>query len=310
MDLIQVKPFLRWAGGKRQLLPKLYNFFPQSICDSQRIGCYIEPFLGGGALYFWLVSRINLQNVVLIERNSVVVECYQTVKSDVEALIHELRLKERKYFKMSLEARRNYYYDVRVAFNSVLLSGKNHLGVANIAKFIFLNKTCFNGLFRVNQKGEFNVPFGEPRDVRLFDFDNLKAVSKVLKNANIICRDFGECVKFAGKDSFVYFDPPYRSIGKPRHSRIYSKDQFDDREQERLKNVFDALHRSGAFVLLSNSDPKNGSDDNYFDDLYSGYDIKRIQARRSINCKVDKRGRINEILVMNYSCGTREKQPV
>ena len=295
------KPFLKWAGGKGQLIPQIEPLLPKELTLTGKIKNYLEPFLGGGAVYFWLSSQFEFEDVFLYEFNKDVADCYQTIKTRANPLIMELEELEKEYLCKNEQRREEFYYEKRVEFNR--LSGpksRNHV-LRKSALLIFLNKTCYNGLYRVNASGEFNVPFGRYRNPTICDEQNIHAVKSALKNAEIIQGDFAVCLEHANSKSFVYFDPPYRPLSETSSFTSYSQGNFSDSEQIRLKEVFDKLDKRGAYVMLSNSDPKNyDPNDNYFDDLYSKHRIERLKAARMINCDAQKRGEIKEILVMNY----------
>lgn len=296
----QVKPFLKWAGGKSQLIEQMSSFLPPSF-KTGRIKKYFEPFLGGGAIYFWLADNYDFEWAYLNELNPSVAICYQTIQTNIKKLTKELELLEREYISGTDEAREKLFYDKRAEFNGFLSKKSTNSHLRRAALLIFLNKTCFNGLYRVNSKGEFNVPFGRYKNPTICNEDNLVAVHELLQKAEIMCGDFELCLAQADNDSFVYFDPPYRPISSTASFTSYSKNNFDDNEQKRLKSVFGNLDSRGADVMLSNSDPKNvDPTDDFFDDLYDKYHIERLSARRLINCNAERRGVITEILVMNY----------
>lgn len=303
----RAKPFLKWAGGKGQLIEQIKSFLPEELFKG-RIKKYMEPFLGGGAIFFWLSREFEFQEVFLYEFNKEIGQCYRTIKKDVHKLVKELRELEKEYFVRRENDREEFYYKKRVEYNSYL--DKKNQFIRRSALIIFLNKTCFNGLYRVNSSGEFNVPFGRYKNPTICDEDNLHSVSHALQNAEIICGDFRLCLEHADAHSFVYFDPPYRPLSATANFNSYAKDTFDDDEQRRLKEVFVKLHKRGARVMLSNSDPRNiNPKDDFFDDLYKDFDIRRLNAVRMINCQSDKRGQISEILVTSYNTFLSRKSP-
>jgi len=296
----QARPFLKWAGGKSQLVDQISSYLPSQL-ETGEIKKYFEPFLGGGAIYFWLTSRYNFEKVYLYEINPSVASCYQAIQRNVEKLIKELYQLEEEYLSSSEKNREKIYYEKRIEFNTFLTKRPSSNLVRRSALLIFLNKTCFNGLYRVNSQGELNVPFGRYKNPTICNEENLLAVSEFLQNAEIFCGDFEQCLKHVDDQSFVYFDPPYRPLTATASFTSYSKDVFDDEDQIRLRKVFGELDKRGACVMLSNSDPKNSNPkDNFFDDLYSGYHIKRLSATRLINCNAERRGLVTEILVTNY----------
>jgi len=296
----QVKPFLKWAGGKGQLIEQISPYLPSAF-KTGRIKKYFEPFLGGGALFFWLSEHYDFESAYLYEINPCVNTCYQVIQKNIGKLVNELSALESEYLSLSEKGREKLYYDKREEFNVFLRRKAQNSVVRRAALLIFLNKTCFNGLYRVNSRGEFNVPFGRYKNPRICNEENLYAVNELLQKAEIICGDFEQCTSDVDAESFVYFDPPYRPISATASFTSYSKDAFDDQEQKRLRKVYGDLDKKGAFVMLSNSDPKNNNpDDDFFDDLYREYHIERLSATRLINCNAERRGSITEILVMNY----------
>lgn len=296
----QVKPFLKWAGGKGQLIDQISLHLPP-VFKIGRIKKYFEPFLGGGALFFWLSEQYDFESVYLYEINPSITLCYQVIQKNVNKLIKELNQLELEYLSASEKGREKLYYDKREEFNAFLHCKTSNSVIRRVALLIFLNKTCFNGLYRVNSQGGFNVPFGRYKNPTICNEDNLYAVNELLQKADIFCGDFAQCLEYADNESFIYFDPPYRPISTTASFTNYSKDVFNDREQKRLRKVYEDLDKKGAYVMLSNSDPKNiNPEDDFFDALYQGYHIERLNATRLINCNAEKRGIITEILVMNY----------
>ena len=296
----QVRPFLKWAGGKGQLINQIASHLPGALREG-RIKKYFEPFLGSGAIFFWLTEQYDFESTYLYEINPSVHTCYQVIKKDVRKLIKELEQLELEYFSSSDNERERMFYQKREEFNVFLRRKVSNSFIRRAALLIFLNKTGFNGLNRVNSLGEFNVPFGRYKNPTICNEDNLLAVHELLQKTEVICGDFAQCLEHADSESFFYFDPPYRPISSTASFTSYTKDIFDDKEQGRLRKLFGALDKKGAHVMLSNSDPKNvDSEDNFFDDLYREYHIERLTATRLINCNAEKRGTITEILVMNY----------
>ena len=299
---IYAKPFLKWAGGKGQLINQIKEFLPSEFVANKKIEKYFEPFLGGGAVYFWLVQEYKIGKAFLYDVNPEIVTAYQVIRDSVSNLIRELNILEKEYKRLSKTRREEFFYSCRSNYNEFISKKiRNHV-LRRSALMIFLNKTCFNGLFRVNSQGLFNVPFGRYENPRICDEINLLAVHKALKNAEIECKDFSYCLDKTDRNSLVYFDPPYRPISKTANFTGYIKDGFNDSDQRRLKEACDELTRKGVKVILSNSDPKNNDvKDNFFDDLFKrNYKIERLKATRMINCQAQRRGMLNEILVMNY----------
>jgi len=285
------KPFLKWAGGKGQLLSEIESRLTQEIKTGE-IDTYVEPFVGGGAVFFHLAQRYeNIKSFYLFDINNDLVNCYNAIKNDVNSLIDELREIENEFVRLDKSARKDFYYIKRDEFNSD----------RNPAKLIFLNKTCYNGLYRVNRKDGFNVPFGDYKKPKICDAENLENVSQVLQKAEIICADFEKSDKYIDDKTFVYFDPPYRPLSPTASFTSYSKDNFDEGEQIRLAQFCKHIHNKGAMFLLSNSDPKNENpQDHFFESQYGEFKIERVKANRAINCKASGRGQINELLITNY----------
>lgn len=288
-----MKPFLKWAGGKSQLLEYIRLKYPNQI------DCYCEPFVGGGAVLFDILVLKQPKFILINDSNRELINTYQQVQKNSENLIAELASIQENYWQFSQEERKEYYYLKRQRFNQ--LKNKTGHALEKAVLFIFLNKTCFNGLYRVNQQNLFNVPMGDYRKPIICDSENLQLVSNLLKNVMITYGDFSQCLDFIKKDTFVYLDPPYRPLNDTASFTSYEKKIFDDNEQIRLQQFVNQANLIGAKIVLSNSDPKNSNlQDNFFDDLYQDYHIERVSAARSINSKGDKRGKITEILVTNY----------
>lgn len=298
------KPFLKWAGGKTQLLDEFAKRIPAELKDGG-INSFVEPFIGGGAVFFHLNSIFSFDECHLFDNNEELVLAYNVVRKDVDELIECLAEMAAEYIPLDDKGRSEYYYSVRDNFNSEKEGinfrryGKNWIPRA--AQLIFLNKTCFNGLFRVNSRGGFNVPFGQYKNPKIVNPDLLRADSEALSSTKIHRGDFASSLRHVTDDSFVYFDPPYRPLSLTASFTAYSKNGFDDCEQKRLARYYKRCHARGAKLMLSNSDPKNiDPDDNFFDDLYSDFKIERVSAKRMINADAEKRGAVDEILVMNY----------
>lgn len=273
----KAKPFIKWAGGKRQLLPELLKYVPDEFNN------YFEPFLGGGAL-FWEVGHRAKGSAFLSDMNEVLTITYRVVKEDVEKLITILEVMD----GLHTEA---FFKSVRATF-----PGKIHRFLDIAAHFIYLNKTCFNGLYRVNKKGEFNVPFGSRKNVTICDADNLQLCSEKLKGANITFRDFELALGEAHCGDFVYLDPPYLPTSKTSNFTSFTKDGFSLADHERMIRTMSHLRNNGVKVLMSNSATAE------ILQLCSDYnlEVKEVQARRNINSVGDLRGKVSEILVFNW----------
>lgn len=293
-------PVLKWAGGKGMLLSQLSGKFPNKLrCGA--VKKYIEPFVGGGAVFFDISNSYYFEEAYLFDVNPELVILYNVIKNNVLDLIDELGSLQKSYFSSS--DRKEFYYRMRNEYNTfdkkINANDYSLSFIRRAALTVFLNRTCFNGLFRVNSKGLFNVPMGSYKNPRILDTENLMAVSKALSKATIMQADFAKVLDFADSKTFIYYDPPYRPL-KDSSFTTYAVETFDDCEQIRLKNVFEQAHKLGALQMLSNSDPTNVGADPFFDDLYQDYNIYRILARRLINSNSDGRGEIREILITNY----------
>ncbi len=263
---------------------------------------YVEPFVGAGAVLFHLLENYEFESVHIADINPELILCYQALKSSAPSVISHLQnLIEN--FPEDSEARSEVYYQVRESWNESVdkIEHLSEEGYAlRAAQMIFLNKTCFNGLFRVNRSGHFNVPVGSYTTPSFPTSDALLSVQEALQNVNIHQASFEECEQWVDENTFVYFDPPYRPLSDTSHFVSYSKGQFNDEDQTRLAEFFRSLDEQGARLLLSNSDPKNTApDDNFFEDLYTGFSIERVNAKRSINSVGEGRGSIFELLISN-----------
>jgi DNA adenine methylase len=270
--------FLKWAGGKLQLIEQFENLFPHNFRN------YYEPFIGSGAVFFYVKSKLKPNKVILSDTNEELINCFVAVRDKPSELV-ELLLNHRK--KHSKE----YYYAVRSIESSRLDS------LARAARLIYLNKTCFNGLYRVNSKGQFNVPFGDYENPSIFDRNTLFQASQLLQGVYLQVMTFEKVLDFAGKDDFVYFDPPYIPLSKTSSFTRYSKSNFSMKEQKQLSEVFGILDSRGCFVMLSNSDHALTRE------LYRHYEKNTVivRAKRMINSVGSRRGAINEVVVTNYS---------
>lgn len=298
-------PVLKWAGGKRQLVPTIDELLPEQLKNGQ-IKKFAEPFFGGGAVFFHLVQKYNIEKAYISDLNIELVVLYKAIQQNVGLLIDELKiLSDNFYSHLDDDQRQNYFYEIREMFNSNVgdfeLDLISELHIKRAAQLIFLNKTCFNGLFRVNKKGKFNVPYARPKKPTILDEKNLKEVSLLLKNVIIEYADYKHIPKEFLDDTFIYFDPPYRPLNQSSSFKAYSKYDFDDIHQIELANYFKTLsNQKNLFLMLSNSDPKNiDESDHFFDDLYCDFQIRRLSATRMINSNSAKRGNISELLITN-----------
>ncbi len=301
----QAKPFLKWAGGKSQLLPALRALYPQEL-RTGKIHRYIEPFLGGGALFFDVMQGYSVDEAHLFDINEELILTYSVVKHDPLALADALAELRARYLAREPDERRLFFYEIRSRYNEARFKidldqyGVNW--VVRAAQMIFLNKTCFNGLYRVNRSGAFNVPFGGYRNPLVFVEDNLHAVSRLLSRATLHRGSYADCAPYVTDETFVYFDPPYRPLSKTASFTSYSRSEFGDTQQKQLAAfVVEMNQRTKAKLMLSNSDPKHADrHDLFFDTLYAELEIQRVLATRMINSDGEGRGKINEIVVTNY----------
>lgn len=291
------KPFIKWVGGKGQLIEQLEAQLPVNFGDWADV-TYIEPFVGGGAMLFYMLQRYpNIQHAIVNDINPDLTTCYRTVRDVSEQLIESLKDIEGTYLALqSEEARKEFFLAVRDRYNE-----KNLDPIENTTNFIFLNRTCFNGLYRVNKKGLFNVPFGKYTNPMICDPATIRNDSKLLQRVEIITGDFEKTFEYAKGNTLFYFDPPYRPLSDTSSFNDYAKEAFNDEAQIRLKEFCDKINDAGFKFMLSNSDCKGkNEEDNFFDVLYAQYHIERVWASRSINSNPDKRGKLTEILVRNY----------
>lgn len=270
------KPVVKWAGGKRQILSYLISVAPD------KFGTYYEPFVGGGALLIELYNSGFLEKAIISDINEDLVDMYRIVKERPEELLHELSL-------LKFKNNREDYYKARDKYNSIKESNPE-----KTALFIYLNRHGYNGLYRVNSRGEFNVPFGRYSNPSLPGREEIYSLSKVLKVTEVLNEDFEESVKSAGKRDFVYFDPPYMPVSSSSYFTDYNSAGFSKENQIRLYETFKSLSKRGVFVMESNSDS------DFIEELYNGFNIVRIKARRNINSVASKRGPIDELIIRNY----------
>lgn len=294
---LKAKPFLKWAGGKGKLIKEISQRIPNTMLKDDKL-TYIEPFLGSGAFMFWILNNVpNVKKVIANDINTDLINCYKTIKNNVKPLIKALSLLEKEYllYEPYTDNRKKMYLDIRDRFNS-----REYDIILHSAYFIFLNKTCFNGLYRVNNNNLFNVPQGSYTNPTICDSENLFLVNKVIQNVTFTSVDFSNLLFYIDKNTLVYLDPPYKPISKTASFTSYSKSSFNDEAQIRLKLFCDKIDSIGAKWIQSNSDVRNIDKDNlFFDNLYKDYKISRIQVKRVINSKATSRGYINELIIEN-----------
>ncbi len=277
----QAASFVKWAGGKSQLLEQFGPLFPA------RFNRYIEPFVGGGAVFFHLYNQGRIGNgAILNDLNQELMNCYEVIRDRVEELIEELRRHEPH------KTEKSYFYEIRGWDRKP--GFKERSPVEQAARTIFLNRTCYNGLYRVNSRSQFNVPFGSYKNPTICDEDNLRAVSQALQGVELRSEDFERCVEWAGPGDFLYLDPPYHPLSDTASFTSYTSDDFGEDDQRRLAEVFRQLDQKGCIVMLSNSYTP------LIKELYADYRREIVNAIRAISCKGDGRGSIPEFVILNY----------
>ena len=300
IDETNPRPFVKWAGGKKQVIKKIDQHIPDEIKKTKKIKKYFEPFLGGGAVFFHLVSKYNIKYAYLSDINKELILTYKVVKKSPEKLIEELKIHSDNFLPKSLDDRKEYYYAIRDEFNNTI---EDFEPILRASQMIFLNRTCFNGLYRVNREGKFNVPIGSYKNPMICNKENLLNVSKVLKDVKIVCADYSKSENEIDKNSFVYLDPPYLPI-KENSFTDYDSNGFGIKEQIELSNFCKNIDKKHAKFLLSNSNPKNTENKGFFNEHYGLekklFKYEEIDVRRSINSDKNKRGPIKELLIYNY----------
>ncbi len=301
----KARPFLKWAGGKTQLLAQYASHYPHQLASGE-INRYVEPFLGGGAVFLDVVQRFSIAEAVLFDINNELILAYRVVQQKPQELIERLSQLHAHYYALNDDRREHFYYGIRDAYNGqrdeVDYQPFSDAWIERTAFMIFLNKTCYNGLFRVNSKGMFNVPFGRYKRPAILDEQNILHVSSLLQMASLHVGPFQACEQYIDDRTFVYFDPPYRPISATSSFTSYSTRRFGDADQIALSEFFARLDRTcRAKLMLSNSDPTHlVPDDDFFEACYAGYNIHRVHASRMINTNARKRGKIPELLITNY----------
>jgi DNA adenine methylase len=290
------KPFLKWAGGKTQLISDIEKSMPTELTNSKFT--YIEPFVGSGAILFWMLNNFpKIKKAVINDINEDLINTYKSIASNPKELISNLEILQNEFHSLegNEDNKKLYYYKKRDLYNT-----RKTEQSGQAALFIFINRTCFNGLYRVNSKNLYNVPMGGYKKPTICDKENIWAVSNALQKVEILCGDFENTLNSANENSLFYFDPPYKPLSETSSFNTYTKDSFDDAEQIRLKDFCTKLDILDYNWILSNSDLKGKDEnDNFFDDLYSDFTISRVNARRSINANPEKRGSIKELLITN-----------
>jgi DNA adenine methylase len=290
------KPFLKWAGGKTQLISDIEKIIPKNLVSSKFT--YIEPFVGSGAVLFWMLNNFpKLEKAVINDINEDLINTYKSIASNPNELISKLEILQNEFHSLegNEDNKKIYYYQKRDLYNTRELDK-----IGQSALFIFINRTCFNGLYRVNSKNLYNVPMGGYKKPTICDKENILKVSNALQKVEILNGDFEKTLDYANKNSIFYFDPPYKPLSETSSFNSYAKDEFNDSEQIRLKDFCSKLDILNHSWILSNSDVKGKNEnDNFFDDLYADFNIQRVDARRSINAIPEKRGKLKELLITN-----------
>lgn len=294
--MTNAKPFIKWVGGKGQLIEQLDMLLPLNFEKRENV-VYVEPFIGGGAMFYYMLQRYkNIRSAVINDINKDLIICYKVIRDNPSCLIKVLKEIQKEYSSLkNEEAKKEYFLKKRILYNKKDVCDI----VEKSALLIFLNKTCFNGMYRVNKFGNFNVPFGKYKNPLICDSETIYADSELLKNVELLSGDFEKTLERATENTFFYIDPPYRPLSETSCFKDYAKEIFNDDSQIRLKYFCDKIHQRGGQFMLSNSDCS------FFEDLYCGYSINKVFAARNINSIATKRGKISEIVVRNY---IREKQ--
>ena len=296
----KIRPFVKWAGGKGSLIPQLNNFYPYELKNGI-IERYIEPFIGGGAVLIDILQKYDVQEAYAFDINIDLINSYNVIKFNVEELIEILKKMETEYLQLGQKERKIYFYNKRDEYNSYKINEVDK-SIKRAAEFIYLNRTCFNGLYRVNKSGKFNVPMGSHKNPTICDDENLRNLSKLIQNVQFQYGDYRKSMKYVTENTFVYFDPPYRPLNITSGFTSYTKEDFNDDNQRELAAFYRELNGINAKLMLSNSNPKNtNKEDNFFDNIYQGFNIDEIYASRMINANSNGRGKISEILVTNYN---------
>ena len=293
---IKAKPFVKWVGGKTQLIDQLEALLPADFDQWENV-TYIEPFVGGGAMLFHMLkTHSNITTAVINDINTDLTTCYQVVRDNPANLVDSLKQIQTEYYALANEEnKRTFYMQQRERFNTKALSP-----IENTTLFFFLNRTCFNGLYRVNKAGLFNVPFGKYETPTICDPTTIYADSELLQNVTILTGDYQQTLAYAGEKTLFYFDPPYRPLSNTSSFNDYAKEAFNDAAQVRLKEFCDVVEAEGHKFMLSNSDCFAKNQDRFFDDLYLQYNISRVVASRSVNANPNKRGKLTELLIRNF----------
>lgn len=295
----KIRPFVKWAGGKGNLISQLNHFYPPELKNGV-IKRYIEPFVGGGAVLIDILQNYQVQEAYAFDINIDLINAYHVVRDHVEELIANLKKIEKEYLLLNQEKRKEYFYQLRDKYNSNQLK-ENEKNVQKATELIYLNRTCFNGLYRVNKAGKFNVPVGSYQNPTICDEENLRNLSKLIQHVKFQHADYQKSIEYVTENTFIYFDPPYRPLNITSGFTSYTKENFDDENQKELAMIYRKLNEKKTKLMLSNSNPKNSNEnDTFFEELYEGFSIHEICASRMINANAKARGKITEIVITNY----------
>lgn len=293
---MSARPFIKWVGGKTQLLPEIRQRYPENITR------YCEPFVGGGAVLFDVLQTFHPNEVLINDINPELINLYENIRDNCEPLIQLLEHLQTEYLETPEADRQNLYLGKRAAYNHFIEEHNPEHNLEKAALFIYLNKTCFNGLYRVNRNGLFNVPFNRAKNPLICDAKNLRECSLLLQNVQMHVGDYSYCRDFIDANTFVYLDPPYRPLTESSSFTSYNENGFSDVQQIELGNFITEMAHRGALIVASNSDPHNANEqDEFFDNLYADFNIERVQAARMVNSNARRRGPINELLISNIA---------
>lgn len=290
------KPFIKWVGGKTQLLPEIRQYYPENITR------YCEPFVGGGAVLFDVLQTFHPNEVLINDINPELINLYENIRDNCEPLIQLLEHFQTEYLETPEADRQNLYLGKRATYNHFIVERNPEHNLEKAALFIYLNKTCFNGLYRVNRKGLFNVPFNRAKKPLICDAENIRECSPLLQNVQMHVGDYSDCRNFIDANTFVYLDPPYKPLSESSSFTSYNEKGFSKEQQVELGNFITEMAHRRALIVASNSDPHNSNEqDEFFDNLYADFNIERVQATRMINSNARRRGPINELLISNIA---------
>lgn len=289
------KPYLKWVGGKDKLIKQFINYYPKDLIEN-KIDTYIEPFIGGGSHLFYLIQNYNFNNVIISDLNKKLINTYLVIKNRLDDLIIKLNECRNEYYKTASNDKKDFYNNIRNKFNNIEINEYYYENIEDACYFIILNKLGFNGLFRLNKSGKFNVPFNKVENASIFDEDNLILISKLLQNVQIYADNYINCDKWINNNTFIYFDPPYRPLNKTSNFVSYTSEKFNEDEQINLSNLYQNLDKLGVKLMLSNSYVEDG----FYEKYYNNFNLNIIYAKRNINSNGNKRGEIKEYLITNY----------